>query len=123
MNFTTSGYNITGTSGQTLTVGGTITTSDDATISAAVNTAATGTLTKAGTATLTIAGAASFASGTGLSVTGGTLKLVADVVGSSTASISSARFWNTTIRPIHSRRRSRTRGPEHCARPVRGISF
>ncbi|HEX4054902.1 MAG TPA: autotransporter-associated beta strand repeat-containing protein [Tepidisphaeraceae bacterium] len=89
MNFTTSGYNITGNSGQTLTVGGTITTSDDATISAAVNTAATGTLTKAGTATLTIAGSASFASGTALSVTGGTLKLVADVVGSSTASISS----------------------------------
>jgi autotransporter-associated beta strand protein len=85
INFTTAGYNITGTSGQVLTVGGTIDASTDATISASLTTY--GALTKAGAGTLTLAGAASF--GTGLAVTGGSLKLVADTIDCSTADISS----------------------------------
>jgi autotransporter-associated beta strand protein len=85
INFTTGGYNITGTSGQVLTVAGTINASADATISASLTTS--GAFTKAGSGALTIAGSASF--GTALSVTGGTLKVVADIIDSSTASISS----------------------------------
>jgi autotransporter-associated beta strand protein len=89
MNFTTAGYTITGDSGQTLTIGGTITTDVDATISAAVTTASTGALTKAGAGTLTISGPVSLGSSTTLSVTGGALKLVSNIVGSSAASVSS----------------------------------
>jgi autotransporter-associated beta strand protein len=85
INFTTGGYNITAAAGQTLTVGGTINATADATISASLTTS--GSFTKAGAGTLTIAGSASF--GTALSVTGGDLKIVADVVDCSTASISS----------------------------------
>ncbi|HEY1921968.1 MAG TPA: hypothetical protein VGG44_04320, partial [Tepidisphaeraceae bacterium] len=85
INFTTGGYNITGASGQTLTVAGTINATADATISASLVT--TGAFTKAGAGTLTIAGSADF--GTGLSVTGGSLKVVADTVNCSTADISS----------------------------------
>jgi autotransporter-associated beta strand protein len=85
INFTTAGYTITGTIGQVLTVAGTINAAADATISASLTT--TGAFAKAGAGVLSIAGAASF--GTGVSITGGTLKLVGGVIDASTADISS----------------------------------
>ncbi len=87
ISFLTSGYNITGMAGQTLTVAGTITTNGDATISAVLATTGIGTLTKAGTASLTVAGSAAFSQGTSLAITAGRLKLVNNIAPQGTNTI------------------------------------